>query len=193
VGDITRVVLIAAAAAVLIDTWRRAKAHTVSSAEERVFRFFNNGPDSAHIPVWAVMQAGSYAAVYVVTAALLLADEDREAGVAFVAGTIAWMGVKELKRFIGRGRPHAHLDDVHVRGQAQNGLGFPSGHSALSLSLAIIATHHASPGLQFAAISIALFTGCARMYVGAHLPLDIAGGFAIGIIIGEVAVAGMLA
>ena len=73
------------------------------------------------------MQAGSYAAVYVVTAALLLADEDREAGVAFVAGTIAWMGVKKLKQFIGRGRPQAHLDGVHVRGQAQTGLGFPSG------------------------------------------------------------------
>ena len=183
--------LVAVAIGVLVDTWRRASRRDVSAAEERVFRFFNNGPDAAHIPIWAVMQAGSYAAVYVVTALLWLRDDQAQAAVAFVLGTIVWIGVKRVKHNVGRGRPGAHLDSVAVRGEAQTGLGYPSGHSALSLTLALVATQGASPALQVAAVTVAAITGCARMYVGAHLPLDVAGGFAIGVIVGTAAVFGL--
>lgn len=183
--------LLAAALAVLVATWQRASLRTVSPTEERVFRFFNNGPDVVHIPVWAVMQAGSYAAVYALTAALLLRDDRRAAVVAFIVGTLVWVGAKRVKRLVGRGRPEAHLANVTVRGEAQTGLGYPSGHSALSLTLACIAAQGASPGVQVAAVAVAIVTGCARMYVGAHLPLDIAGGFAIGVIIGVWAAFGL--
>ena len=190
-SELLRLVLVAAALGVLADTWRRASRRSVSPAEQRVFRFFNDGPDAVHIPVWAVMQAGSYAAVYAVTAALWFRDDHRKAAVAFVLGTIVWVGVKRVKRLVGRGRPGAHLDNVTVRGEVQTGLGYPSGHSALSLTLALVATQGSSPGVQLAAVAIAITTGCARMYVGAHLPLDIAGGFAIGVVVGHAAAFGL--
>ncbi|GJM37684.1 MAG: hypothetical protein DHS20C19_10510 [Acidimicrobiales bacterium] len=185
------IALLAAALVVLADSWRRASLGNVSPAEERVFRRFNDGPDVVHIPVWAVMQAGSYAAVYVVTAMLWIRGDHAKTAAVFVLGTVVWLGVKSVKRYIGRGRPDAHLDAVAVRGQVQTGLGYPSGHSALSMTLALAATQGASPGLQLAAVAVAVFTGCARMYVGAHLPLDVAGGFAIGVIVGQGAVWGL--
>ncbi len=186
-GEVLRWVAVAAALGVGADTLRRARSLQVGPAEERLFRVLNNGPDAVHFPVWAVMQAGSLWAVFVVGAVLRLQGERMKTAVAVLVGTAVWAGVKRVKRFAGRGRPAAHLDDVHVRGQDQTGLGYPSGHSAVSLSLALIATQGLGVGVQVAGIGVALFTGGARMYVGAHLPLDVVGGLAIGLVIGEAA------
>jgi membrane-associated phospholipid phosphatase len=36
-----------------------------------------------------------------------------------------------------------------------------------------------------AGLAVAAITGTARMYVGAHLPLDVVGGYAIGALCGQ--------
>ena len=95
-----------------------------------------------------------------------------------------WGGVKLIKPLVGRGRPAAHLAAVHVRGQIQTGLGYPSGHAAVSLTLAMVASH--SAGALPVALTAAAVTSAARMYVGAHLPLDIVGGLCAGWMIGSV-------
>ena len=181
----------AVAVVVLGDTWRRARTVRVGAAEEEVFRRVNNLPDQIHLPVWAVMQAGSFGAVFVVAAALFRREHDAEAVAALVVGTVVWAGVKRLKYFVGRGRPAAHLDAVHVRGHPQTGLGYPSGHAAVSLTLAILVVAVASPVVSVVALAAAAFTGAARLYVGAHLPLDVAGGFAIGVLAGGAAIGGV--
>ena len=192
-SEVLRWVAVGVAIGVGADTLRRARTLTVGAAEQRLFRVLNNGPDAVHLPVWAVMQAGSLWAVFAVGAALRLRDEQTRTAVAVIVGTAVWAGVKRVKRFAGRGRPAAHLHDVHVRGQDQTGLGYPSGHSAVSLTLALIATQGLGAGVQVAGIGVALFTAGARMYVGAHLPLDVTGGLAIGVVVGEVASAGLSA
>jgi len=180
------------ASVALIDTVRRAKTSQVSAAEERVFRLFNDRSDAIHVPVWAVMQSGSLAAVFVVAGDLLRRGQRRRAVAAAIAGTIAWGGVKKVKPMIGRGRPEHHLDEVTVRGEAQSGLGYPSGHSAVAFTLALIATGESSRAKQVAALTVAGVTAAARMYVGAHLPLDIAGGVAIGVLGGRAANAALV-
>ena len=177
----------ALAAVMLIDTARRARTHQVSPSEERIFRVFNEAPDAAHVPAWAVMQSGSLAAVFVVSAQLAMRGRRQLAAASLITGTMAWGGVKVVKPLIGRGRPAAHLDDVSVRGQAQTGLGYPSGHAAVALTLALIATGDTGPVLRTAALVTAGVTGGTRMYVGAHLPLDVAGGLAIGLFCGRAA------
>jgi membrane-associated phospholipid phosphatase len=165
--------------AILAGSSRRARARQVGKAEERVFRVFNDAPDRFHLPVWAVMQAGSLAAVGVVAGGLARQGRHRAAVTAAVGGTLVWGGVKAVKPTIGRGRPEHHLEGVTVRGQPQSGLGFPSGHAAVSLTLASIASRDCTPPVRAAALTVAAITGGARMYVGAHLPLDIVGGYAI--------------
>lgn len=192
-GEVVRWLVVAAAAAVLAVSWRRAGSLQVGPVEERIFRRVNGLSDALHPPVWAVMQAGSLAAVFVVPAALMGQDENQRAVVAFGVGFLMWLGVKEGKHLVGRGRPAAHLADVRVRGEDQTGLGYPSGHAAVSLSLALVATGAAGVPIAMAAIGVAAITGAARMYVGAHLPLDVVGGFAIGLITAEVANAGIVA
>ncbi len=192
-GEVARWLVVAAAAGVLAASWWRAAAMRVGPVEERIFRRANGLPDALHIPVWAVMQAGSLAAVFVVAAVLRGRDENPRAAVAFGVGFLMWLGVKEGKHLVGRGRPAAHLAGVRVRGEAQTGLGYPSGHAAVSLSLAVVATGTADASIQVAAIGVAAITGAARMYVGAHLPLDVVGGFAIGVMAAEIANAGIVA
>ena len=73
----------------------------------------------------------------------------------------------------------------------QTGLGYPSGHAAVSLTLAVLVFQGWGLELQLAGLAAAAVTGAARIYVGAHLPLDVVGGFAIAVVVGAVAVAGL--
>ncbi len=90
-----------------------------------------------------------------------------------------------VKPLIGRGRPEKHLEDVVVRGQAQTGLGYPSGHCAVAFALALIVGSESGPAARVVLLTLAGTTAVARMYVGAHLPLDIVGGVAIGVLGGR--------
>lgn len=164
---------------VLASTAHRARVRGVSPGEERVFRSFNGLPNVLNAPVWAVMQSGSLAAVFVAAAQARRSDHKRAAATLLV-GTGVWGGVKLVKPLVGRGRPAAELDQVVVRGHEQSGLGFPSGHAAVAGTLAIAISHDRGGAITAGALGVALLTGGARMFVGAHLPLDIAGGLAIG-------------
>lgn len=175
------------AAGALALTARRARAGAVGAGEERVFRSVNRLPDELEKPLWAVMQTGSLAAVLVSSGALAHRGKPHLAASTLVAGVGVWGGVKLVKPLIGRGRPGAELADVSVRGQPQTGLGYPSGHAAVALTLALVITRSSSGPLRATARAAAAVTGLARMYVGAHLPLDIAGGMAIGWLSGRVA------
>jgi len=177
----------AAAALALCESARRARRLDVGRSEERVFRRFNGAPDALHAPLWAVMQSGSLAAVFVTGGALARAGRTRTACATALAGTAVWGGVKLIKPRVGRGRPEALLDGVSVRGPAPTGLGYPSGHAAVAATLALVVPHAASPQWRAAAIIVAGAVGGARIYVGAHLPLDVAGGFAIGALAGRTA------
>ena len=172
---------------VLASTAHRARAGDLSPGEERVFRSFNGLPNVLSAPVWAVMQSGSLAAVFVAAGEQTRRSDNKRAAAMLLVGTGVWGGVKLVKPLVGRGRPAAELDQVVVRGHEQSGLGFPSGHAAVAGTLAIAISHDRGGAITAGALGVALLTGGARMFVGAHLPLDIAGGLAIGALGGGLA------
>src|SRR5213078_390555 len=88
---------------------------------------------------------------------------------------------KAAKPVVGRGRPASILTGVRQRGKEEGDLGFPSGHAAVSAALTLAAWPHVDVGWQLACTTLAGFVPFARMYVGAHLPLDALGGSALGI------------
>lgn len=170
-------------------TWRAAKRFEVSPREEHVFRRVNCAPDTLHGPVWVVMQGGSLAFVWLSATLAWRFDRKRLALVIAAVGTTVWGGVKLVKPLAGRGRPQGHLEAVRIRGRPQTGLGYPSGHAAVSTAVAIIATANARRWIPTAAFAAALMVGISRIYVGAHLPVDVAGGFGLGIVAGNLGVA----
>lgn len=180
------------AAVALAETARRARTHRVSAVEEEIFRRFNNTSDDLRIPAWIVMQAGSLPAAFVVSTELARLGRRRAAVAALLTGVGVWGGVKVAKNVMGRERPAGHLEDVVVRGRPQTGSGYPSGHAAVAMTIALIATQNEGPACRVGALLLVGAVGAARMYVGAHLPLDVAGGAAIGVLCGAAANAALM-
>jgi undecaprenyl-diphosphatase len=159
----------------------------VAPEEERVFRAINDLPDSLFPAVYAVMQCGNLAAVFVTSAIAARTGRRRLAVTTAVTGTAVWGACKLVKPLIGRGRPADELGGVHQRGTKERGLGFPSGHSAVATTLAVLIAPELPRPLAPLPYLIAAAVGGARIYVGAHLPLDVAGGVAIGLAAGATA------
>jgi undecaprenyl-diphosphatase len=164
----------------------RARRLTVSEREMQRFRRANDLPDALHVPAWVVMQLGSLGGVWVVAAVYHLAGRAAVAKQLALVGTAVWGGVKLVKPLVGRGRPSRHLDDVRVRGRPQSGGGFPSGHAAVSVTMALVGAPVSTPAVAAILFGAAAATSVARMYVGAHLPLDVAGGVGIGLVAGGI-------
>jgi undecaprenyl-diphosphatase len=98
-----------------------------------------------------------------------------------IAGASVYFLAVLLKHIVDRGRPAELLADVHIRGGAATGNGYPSGHAAVAFALATIAFLWFGPRVRWAFLAAALVVCFGRIYVGAHFPLDVVGGAAIGV------------
>ena len=147
------------------------------------FRAVNDLPDCWHVPVWPVMQLGALAAAPATALAALAAGEPRLARRLVVGGTAVWATAKVVKRLVVRARPPAFSADARVRGPEAGGLGFPSGHAAVATTLAGAAVMSVPPRLRPLVVAAAVTVAASRVYVGAHLPLDVLGGTALGLVV----------
>jgi undecaprenyl-diphosphatase len=152
----------------------------VSAVERSLFRRVNGLPSWLFRFLWLVMQLGSLGAVFVVAGVALVWRRNRLGIELAIAGVAAYWLAIVFKDVIDRGRPAAFLSDVVIRGSPATGLGFPSGHAAVSCALAATAVPFLAAGWRRAVWLAPVLVGVARVYVGAHFPLDVAGGWALG-------------
>ncbi len=172
------------ACAVLLCSGIRARSSRVSHTEERVFRAFNDASDDRRFRIWVLMQAGSFGAIPAAAAVVGARRGWRRGALVGSSGTAVWLITKLVKHLVRRGRPADYLENVRVRGRPQSGLGYPSGHAAVALTLALTSTTR--PATRSAAIVVAGIAAGGRLYTGAHLPLDVAGGISLGVIVGSI-------
>jgi membrane-associated phospholipid phosphatase len=137
-------------------------------------------PGAFHGPVWVVMQLGGLGGVAAVSGAAVARGHRRLAVRLAVAGVGTWLAAKVVKHPVRRGRPAVALGRARVLGRKQRGLGYPSGHAAVAASLYTVAAAELSPAARRRALGVVGAVGLARLYVGAHLPLDVIGGFGLG-------------
>jgi membrane-associated phospholipid phosphatase len=157
-----------------------AMAPQVHAAELSLFRLFNKLPPHLELPLWVVMQMGSLPAVPAGAGAALVAREPRLAADLALAGGFSWAAAKGAKRLIRRERPTVFVAELLLRGRPQAGLGFPSGHAAVAAALATAAAPRIPVVARSAVWGSVAVVAIARMYVGAHLPVDVLGGVALG-------------
>lgn len=179
-------VLIGVGAIVLVLSTLPVSAHSISSAERAVFRAINDHTVLPFTVVWAVMQLGNFVAIPIAALVAAVMRRMRLALSILVGGLMTYYFAKVVKSIVERGRPASVLDDVHFRGAASLGRGYVSGHAAVVTLLVVLAWPYLGRPWRAAAVAAALFVCFARVYVGAHLPLDIVGGAAVGLAVGGV-------
>jgi membrane-associated phospholipid phosphatase len=169
---------------VLLACAQPVHADRVEPLEASAFRLVNDLPSVPFPVVWVPMQLGNLLVVPAAVLAALAFRRWRLAGGLALAGAGVYVLAKVVKHFVQRGRPSGLLDDVVVRGAAPHGLGFVSGHIAVVTSLAYVAWPWLPRWGRWAAGAAVAAVFFTRMYVGAHLPLDMVGGAALGLAVG---------
>jgi undecaprenyl-diphosphatase len=164
-----------------------AQGHDVPALEAHVFTALNDLPGALWPVLWPPMQLGSLPGSLVVAGATFAVSRQRQLTLAtLVAGQAAWWSAKAVKAVVSRGRPAALLVDFHAREQA-SGVGYVSGHAAVAFALAAVLTPSMPRRWRPVAFGLATVVAFARIYAGAHLPLDAVGGAGLGLLVGTLA------
>ncbi len=182
------IVAVAAAAIVLLVTGVLAATTAVSTHELDVFAALNGAPVVVAWPMWLVMQAGSVGGGIVVAVVVFGVLRDAVgAAIGVAAVLVSWLVAKLLKGVVDRGRPAdvtAVVDTIFE--PVLRGGGYPSGHSAVAFALATVVAPSLPGRLRVVPFAVAAVVALSRIVFGAHLPLDVVGGAALGVVVGGV-------
>jgi len=175
------VVLTVASMAVLVASTVLAR-RGVYRWEVVIFQAFNGLPGSFRSLLWVVNQYGTAITIPVASVIAVAFRKWILALSLLISGAAVYVLAKVIKEYVARGRPAAVMEEVIEReGFSPNSLGFPSGHAAVAWAITIILLAYVGRPWQIAAIIVAILVPMVRMYVAAHLPLDLIGGAALGV------------
>ena len=176
----SEIVVMVSGSAVLILAALPVDADRVGDVEAGVFRVLNGTTVLPFVLVWSVMQLGNALVIPAAALAAAAVRRWRLAGELLVAGTGAYLVAKVVKGIVPRGRPDGLLTDVVIRGAEAHGRGFVSGHAAVLTALATVAWPWLGRRGRIAVLVLVAVVALTRVYVGAHLPLDVVGGAGLG-------------
>lgn len=154
-----------------------------------VFRALNGLPAFLAYVLWLPMQFGNFLILPLGVVGALVGKQWRLAAAFAIAGVGKYGFARVIKDEFVRHRPAVFLEDVQVGfGGSDSGLGFVSGHAIVAIAFATVL----HPYLRSKPARIVLWSAAAivllgRVYVGAHLPMDVVGGAGVGLALGLVA------
>jgi undecaprenyl-diphosphatase len=164
-----------------------ARLGTVPGWEQAIFRAINGLPDALSPAMQAAQLLGVLAVGGVVAVAAMLLRRWWLA----LAAVLVTVGKLVAERAvwnvldIDRERPAVTEPVVVLRGDvATSGVSFASGHVVLVTGLAWVVAPFLPGRWRIVPWAVVGLVGFARIYLGAHNPLDVIGGLALGTIIG---------
>lgn len=138
--------------------------------------------------LWLMQQAGMVLAIPVAALVLYFLVRHWRPPVTLVAGGLvfSWAGTRLFKEVVHRGRPGELLTDVNFGYRIpMTGPGYPSGHTAVAVTIAVVLSPYVPRWLRWSLYGLAAVVAFTRVYMGAHMPLDVVGGAAYGLIVGS--------
>src|SRR6266511_1043286 len=146
------------------------------------FQAINDLPGGIRPFLWVLNQYGTAITIPVASAIALLFRRWLLALALAISGVAVYVLAKVIKEFVGRGRPADFVEEeVEREAFAPGSRGYPSGHGAVAWAVTLILRVYVGRPWQIAAIVLAIVVPLVRMYVAAHLPLDLIGGAALGV------------
>jgi membrane-associated phospholipid phosphatase len=175
----------AVAAVVVTATSVVASNGRVSASERHVFDAINGLPDALHWPMWVLQLTGVTGTAVVVALIAVWRRRYRLAVALVVLVPLKLLAERAvLKMLVHRERPGSTVPGAVLRDAAPTGLSFPSGHAIIAAGIATLLTPYLGTRGRIVVWTLAVLNNVSRIYLGAHNPLDIVCGGAVGIILG---------
>jgi undecaprenyl-diphosphatase len=177
--------IIGAGLAVLVIGAVIARDGEVPGWEESIFRAVNDLPEAIYPVLWPFQQLGALVVGPVLAVIALVLRKYWLALALLVATILKLVTERAVKVFVTRERPGTSIGpDIHTRGDVSlSGESFVSGHAVLVAAIAGVLTPYLPPRwkpVPWVLVGLVMIT---RVYVGAHNPLDVVCGVALGVAI----------
>jgi undecaprenyl-diphosphatase len=152
--------------------------------EVAIFQAVNGLPGSLRPLLWVLNQYGTAITIPVATVIALAFRRWVLAAALAMSGVTVYVLAKVIKGYVGRGRPSALIESVVERESfSPEGLGYLSDHGAVAWAITIIVLAFMGRPWRWVAIALSIVVPVVRMYVAAHLPLDVIGGAVLGVFV----------
>ncbi len=190
---VRRNALVVGGAVLLVATGLLADARTPWDLERSIGQWVYDWPGWVETPLEAVQNVGTWLAIVVVTAGLVVAGRQRAAAAAALAATGAWLVSTMLKAWVDRPRPSLRLLGRVPRDVVESGTAsWPSGHVtvAAALGTVLLLTVAEDRIARAVVVTAVVLTALARLYLGVHWVLDVLGSLGLGAAAAQLAVRG---